>query len=135
MVTTYVCIGVILMLLFVYYYTNFQGETMETELKTKRLIKLIAELVKAIDESRKTGDGFEIQDVVLFVPVLSLLGPAVDALDEIGQELKGLKAEDARKLVEFAMDEVVLSNKDLEEKAKAALALALDAFVFARMFK
>lgn len=108
---------------------------METELKTKRLIKLVAELVKAIDESRKTGDGFEIQDVVLFVPVLSLLGPAVDALDEIGQELKGLKAEDARKLVEFAMNEVVLSNKDLEDKVKAALALALDTFVFVRMFK
>lgn len=108
---------------------------MENELKTKRLIKLVAELVRAIDESRKTGDGFEIQDVVLFVPVLSLLGPAVDALDEIGQELKGLKAEDARRLVEFAMDEVTLSNKDLEDKVKAALALALDAFVFVRMFK
>ena len=73
--------------------------------ETKELLRFVFSLTNAIKESFSDGD-LDFWDVKNFVEPLSMLGDAIDNIDEVLPELKDLDENEISELVSYVLDEL-----------------------------
>ena len=107
---------------------------MEGIKETKDVLKFIISLGEAIDLSLADGK-VGIEDLGNMIAPMMSAGEAFSGIDKIKSELADLDEAERDELVQFAKDELDLSDDNLEAKIESGLKLAADVHKFVQMFK
>jgi hypothetical protein len=102
--------------------------------ETKDVLKFAISLGEAIDLSLADGK-FGIEDLGNMIAPMVSAGEAFAGIDQVKAELSDLDQAERDELVQYAKDELQLSNEGLEQKIEAALKMAADIHKFVLMFK
>jgi uncharacterized NAD-dependent epimerase/dehydratase family protein len=102
--------------------------------ETKDLLKFVVSLGMAVDKIKADGK-VDITDIQFLMSPLTQAGKAFEGVKHVKSQLKDLSAEEAKELVEFAENQLDLSNDKLEHTIETALKLGLDIFNYVELFK
>jgi hypothetical protein len=102
--------------------------------ETKEVLKFAIELGEAVEAAMKDGK-FEIAEAGLLIPVLMQIGPAIEGVALVKEELKAADEAAMKDLADYAKAELSLDAEGIEAKIEGALDLALCAYGFVQLFK
>ena len=101
--------------------------------ETKDVLMLIIGLGHAYEQMREDGK-FTIADLVHLLPVMFLVGPAIEGFDNVQLELKMANKEEGEELKAWVNEQVDLQDKSVEEFVEASFAVILDIWMVFRTF-
>jgi hypothetical protein len=95
--------------------------------KSEIVLGFALDIAKAVIKAKEDGD-LDLEDAALFIPLLSKIAPAIQALSGLGEELKSFSMEDVLSLAQFAIEKLgdAVSEK-LGRIIKQALVAAVEA--------
>ncbi len=102
--------------------------------ETKDLLKFVVSLGMAVDKIKADGK-VDITDIQFLMSPLTQASKAFEGVKHVKAQLKDLSSEEVKELVEFAENQLDLSNDKLEHTIETALKLGLDIFNYVELFK
>ena len=101
--------------------------------ETKDVVKFVLSLGESIAQA--AGDGkISLDDVGFFMSSLHSFGPAINAVDQVPEELSELTAEEKDELIKFVKEEFDIPDDKAEEITQTALTIALELYYLFRLF-
>ena len=97
------------------------------------MLLLIFALAKAYEKA-KADDEWEVSDLQYVLPVLFLIGPALEGFDNVKIELKMASKEEGEELKQWIKDNVELEDDKVEQFIESCFAVILDLWLIFRTF-
>jgi len=100
---------------------------------TKDVLRLIIGLGMLYKNAQEDGK-INLSDIQHLLPVLFLIGPAIDNFENVQLELKMASKEEGDELKQWVNEQVDLKDKTVEEFVEASFAIVLDIWMVFRTF-
>jgi hypothetical protein len=101
--------------------------------ETKDVLMLIIGLGHAYEQMKADGK-INLADLVHLLPIMFLVGPAIEGFDNVQLELKMANKEEGEELKAWVNDQLDLQDKTVEEFVEASFAVILDIWMVFRTF-
>lgn len=101
--------------------------------ETKEVLKFVIEFGEAIDKGLADGK-LNALDIGLVINPLMQLGPALEGLGQVDDELKDLSAEELAELKAYVETELDISNDKVEMMIEEGLGMAVKLYKFIGLF-
>ena len=101
--------------------------------ETKDVLLLVIGLGRAYEQMKADGK-INIADLMHLLPILFLVGPAIEGFENVQLELKMANKEEGEELKAWVRENVNLQDKSVEEFIEACFAIVLDIWMVFRTY-